>query len=240
MRRSALLLILCCGFLQPVFAQQFWEKKTYTEWSDKQVRRILENSPWAQQFTVSDVKIEIAGPQLSPKGPSRAARERGLEQNPRIIYTVQFRSAKPMRQALIRRVQIEGKYDSMATDRKAAADRRAQDFLNAPAEEIMVYIGFETNVPAYALDLQQSFSSLPPSTVPNDTFLNAGGEKLSPTSYEVVTGGVQLTFKRPQNLARTGEISLEFMSPKVGDLASTRAFVRFKLKDMVVADALEL
>ncbi len=239
-RRVAVLLALCCGVLPPLVAQQFWEKKPYTEWSEKEVRRLLENSPWAQQVTVSEVRLEVSGPSSHPKGPSQAARDRGLEQNPRIVYTAQFRSAKPLRQALIRRVQIDAKYDRMDAAKKAAADRRAQEFLNASADEIMVYVGFETNVPAFALDIQRYFSSIAPGTVPIDTFLNVGGAKLTPTSYQPVTGGVQLTFPRPANLPREGEITLEFMSPSVGDLASKRAFLRFKLKDMVLADTLEL
>ncbi len=240
MRRVALGFLVFCACLPLAYTQQFWEKKPYTQWSEKDVRRMLENSPWSQQLTISDVKIEVAGPNARPKGPSQAARDRGLEQNPRLIYTVQFRSAKPVRQALIRRVQIDGKYDQLDLNKKAAADRRAQDFLEAPADEIMVYIGFETNVPAYALDLQQYFSSLPPGTVPIDTFLNLGGAKLSPTSYHAVTGGMQLTFKRPPQVPREGDISLEFMSPKIGDLPSTRAFLRFKLQNMAVSDNLEL
>ncbi len=239
-RRTALLLVLSCALVQPVFAQQFWEKKPYTQWSDKEVRRVLEDSPWSQQLTVSNVKLEIAGPNLSPKGPTQAARDRGMEHNPRITYTVQFRSAKPIRQALIRHAQIASKYDQMDAAKKAAADQRAQEFLGVPAEEIMVYVGFETNVPAYAMDIQRAFSSLPPGTVPIDTFLNVGGNKLSPTSYQVVTGGMQLTFQRPPDLPREGDISLEFMSPQVGDVPSARAFLRFKLKNMVLAGAPEL
>lgn len=249
-KRTAVVLGLLCTCLQLASAQQFWEKKPYAEWSDKEVRRIMESSPWAQQYTVSNVKIEVPGTSkkdaspsssvLGSRGPSPGAVERGMEQNPRLVYTVQFRSAKPMRQALIRRVQIDRKYDQMDAAKKAESDRRAQEFLEGRPEEIMVYVGFETNVPAYALDVQKYFTSLPPGTVPIDTYLNVGGQKLSPTSYRAVTGGMQLTFSRPASIPQDGEISLEFISPQIGDLPVTRAFVPFNLKKMVLSGAPEI
>ena len=36
--------------LTPLMAADFWEEKKFTEWNDRQVRRILEDSPWAHQI----------------------------------------------------------------------------------------------------------------------------------------------------------------------------------------------
>lgn len=238
--RTALLPFFLCLSLQLAFGQQFWEKKLYTQWSDKEVKKMMQDSPWAQQFTVSSVQLGLTGPSYGGRGPSQAARDRGMEQNPRLVYTVQFRSAKPVRQALVRRVQIDKKYDEWDAARKAGSDRRAQEFLESPPNEIMVYVGFETNVPAYAIDVQRCFSSFPSGTVPADTFLNIGGAKLSPTSYQAVTGGVQLTFKRPANVPVNGEISLEFQSPQVGDLPAARVYVPFNLTKMSLGGGVEL
>ncbi len=34
-------------------AANFWESKSYTEWSDKEVEKLLTNSPWSQKVSVS-------------------------------------------------------------------------------------------------------------------------------------------------------------------------------------------
>jgi len=36
-----------------LYAEDFWVKKTYQEWSDKEVNRILTNSPWAKDISAS-------------------------------------------------------------------------------------------------------------------------------------------------------------------------------------------
>ena len=35
-----------------LWAADFWEKKGYTDWSEKEVKRVLTNSPWSQKVTV--------------------------------------------------------------------------------------------------------------------------------------------------------------------------------------------
>jgi hypothetical protein len=36
-----------------LFAADFWQSKPYTEWSDKEVQKILSNSPWSKEVIVS-------------------------------------------------------------------------------------------------------------------------------------------------------------------------------------------
>ncbi len=50
-----------------LMAADFWEKKKFTEWSDKEVQKMLTNSPWARA-----VDIPLAGPSLG--GGSRRGR----------------------------------------------------------------------------------------------------------------------------------------------------------------------
>jgi hypothetical protein len=42
---SVIVLFYCAA---PAPAQDFWKKKPYTEWSEKECRRLLEDSPWAK------------------------------------------------------------------------------------------------------------------------------------------------------------------------------------------------
>ncbi len=35
-----------------LWAADFWESKSYTEWSEKEVGRLMTNSPWSQKVSV--------------------------------------------------------------------------------------------------------------------------------------------------------------------------------------------
>ena len=49
-----LLLILMIGVCAiSLFAADFWQSKSYTEWSDKEVQKLLSNSPWSKEVVVS-------------------------------------------------------------------------------------------------------------------------------------------------------------------------------------------
>ena len=42
--------VLVAGTL--VQAEDFWEKKKYAEWTDKEVRQMVTNSPWARRVEI--------------------------------------------------------------------------------------------------------------------------------------------------------------------------------------------
>ncbi len=49
------------GSLSTVRAAEFWEKKDFRQWSEKECRKLLGNSPWAKQYVLSQVFIEDMG-----------------------------------------------------------------------------------------------------------------------------------------------------------------------------------
>ena len=49
MKKIALSLLLLSGCL---FAADVWQTKPFTEWTDKDLQKILNNSPWAHSFTL--------------------------------------------------------------------------------------------------------------------------------------------------------------------------------------------
>jgi len=117
-RRSLLVLLTGAGSAQAAF----WERKRFAEWSEEEVRRLLTDSPWAQVLNIP-LKLEKpepggpatwkdvpgAGPSLpdaspggmggSPVGGIGAPRPK-LPTSAQII--VRWRSALPVRQALVR------------------------------------------------------------------------------------------------------------------------------------------
>src|SRR6188474_3460784 len=72
-------------------AAAFWEEKPFTQWSEKDVEKILTESPWAGKASITHEK---AGASLGPVPDWK------------LIVTV--RSATPIRQALARRQLLAG------------------------------------------------------------------------------------------------------------------------------------
>src|SRR5579859_2148767 len=60
------------GCALTLLAEDFWLKKPYTEWADKDAARMLQNSPWAHQVTIS-----LGGPAVPNEGGRGGGRQRG-------------------------------------------------------------------------------------------------------------------------------------------------------------------
>ncbi len=120
---------LCCVVLLalasalPAAAQ--WDKKTPTEWSERETQRLLNDSPWAQTQTFSDTS-QMTGNVALSTGQSRVA------QDIHVKFRVRFLSAKPVRQAVARDMELKqkGKLEpQLAAQLKAFAAADFPDFI---------------------------------------------------------------------------------------------------------------
>lgn len=68
--RTAIAIAVLLGVALP--AADFWEKKKFSEWTEKEVNKMLSNSPWAASV---DVRI---GMQMDPMGGGRSGRGGGM------------------------------------------------------------------------------------------------------------------------------------------------------------------
>lgn len=97
-----------------VFAAEFWDKKPYTEWSEKEAWSILDSSPWTGRVSVwgtagpstrvdinkgdrTDVR-ELRG----PNSDLRKLAQIGSRESDTIVYLVRFQMADPVRRAWAR------------------------------------------------------------------------------------------------------------------------------------------
>ena len=64
LKKLSVLLLLCALCM---WAADFWTTKPFTEWSEKEVAKILSNSPWAEKVTISRRRRRGADPE-SPSG----------------------------------------------------------------------------------------------------------------------------------------------------------------------------
>jgi hypothetical protein len=105
------------GLTLPLLAQNSSSDKPYQQWTISDVEKMLNNSPWAQTKS----KVAYAGYD-SPRA------SYGNIPWPESV-TVRLHSALPIRQALMRLMQIKAKYDKMSDVDKIAFDAKQNTLL---------------------------------------------------------------------------------------------------------------
>jgi hypothetical protein len=117
-RRAILLsaLALCAALAAATsFAQtEDWQSKPYTQWTMKDVQKVLSDSPWAKT-------IARSGPTF------------GGQATPDKVYTLRLRSALPIRQGLLRLRQLKEDYDKMSDKKKAEFDEKNKALIECAA-----------------------------------------------------------------------------------------------------------
>jgi hypothetical protein len=139
--------LLLVSALAPSAVAQFWEKKDWREWSKSECEKMLNDSPWARKFqNVIVVHQSIGGPER--------------EQTPTISYVAQLRSALPIRQAVVRSMQFQAKYDKMSDAEKNSFDQQAESYLNQDfSDRVVVHIIYDSNVTVYRKNIADIWRS---------------------------------------------------------------------------------
>jgi hypothetical protein len=105
-RTAALALCAALGAISirsvGVIAADFWDSKPFTEWSDKDLQRMLTDSPWSHQVSVVMPRSPREAGDLNPGGRGGGDESgRGFPTPAaQLKVDVQWRSAQPMRQAI--------------------------------------------------------------------------------------------------------------------------------------------
>jgi len=230
--RSSILVLLV---LATLVTGQSWQKKDYRQWSEYDCRKLVTDSPWSQTYMISEVLIEpLANPST----------ERAREANPRIEYLVQFRSAYPVRRAMVRLAQINAKYDQLTADQRKQFDERTQKFLAVTnSDTAIVDVTYNSNVQVADRELARQWNSQTTQTLSNSVFLiGSGGVKVPLSGFVKGEGAArefQFVFPRqyqgqPVVTAKDKTLAIEFMHPQVQDQAPQRVYVAFKIEKMIV------
>ncbi len=217
----------------PASAQEFWQKKPYKNWSNDEVNKLLEDSPWARKQVIQGEVEATARLGISQEDTGRQA-------NPQLWYIAQIRSALPVRQAMVRRSQIAAKYDKMPEDQKKNADAQAEKFLGAEfPDTFVVYVEYGSNVQMDALELDRYWTSVRDDAIPVDLYLvTPKGERINPVKFQHVRSGIQLTFPRtyqsePLLNPNDGSFKLELPHKKIHGERDTRVLIEFKVAKMI-------
>jgi hypothetical protein len=229
-----------------LFAADPWQSKPFTEWSDKDVQKILSGSPWARSVTIgggpgdnvptpersgnrpagmnSAGDTGAMGPStIGPEGSrdrSRDAIPSGIDTGS-IVLTVLWQSAMPVKQALVRRrFGVEG---AVSVDAKKMLDENA-----------VYLISVSGLTPAMARAPQAKSEILT-----RTTLLVKGKEPLHATDILVSPSGkvTEAIFVFPKTVPFALEDKDVEFSTQLGAVVVRS---KFHLKDMVVAGALQI
>lgn len=97
-----------------------WQGKPFREWTEKEARKVITESPWARTVASSGPMVNFGGYGNNTPTPDK-------------VYIARLRSALPVRQAILRLRQIKEKYDSMSDGRKAEFDEKNKPLVECPA-----------------------------------------------------------------------------------------------------------
>jgi len=234
--------ILCA--LAAAFAQK--ADKPWTEWSKTDVQKMLEDSPWAkvqndtdtsQQFFTPTSDSRINGARTTSSDLSRAT-EGATNQAVTVKYVVRLFSARPVREALARKITLQQKLP----DEKFAGLRQFAEVKSD--NSIIVTVSIESSTDQRSSNkAMQAFASGATGTLKNNTYLQRNdGKQLFLEEY-VPPGkdgfGARFIFlrypdKKPFVDAQTTE--LRFFAQLSDNLKIDR---RFKVADMMYHGELE-
>jgi hypothetical protein len=229
--RFAVPFLLVCLAATLASGGEFWAKKPYQNWSADEARRIQEESPWATTLTLGGIQSAVT----SGDSPNNRGYRGEMETDPSISYTLQFRTALPIREAQVRVSQLNSHYDSMKPEQKAAFDAGAGKFLAATfPDRVLVAVTFHTNVENYQSFLRNYWASQSMAKLSMTVFLNTKTERLSLKGYSFKDDTFQFTFPRPAQVQPDEKISVEFVHPRINAIGEQRILQDFSLKKMLV------
>jgi hypothetical protein len=214
---------------------QFWKEKEWREWSKDETTKMLEDSPWAKKWTQGQVgEVPFGQPSMGT----------GREVRPNLYYIVQFRSARPIREAVLRQVQLGSQFKKMSDLEKKRFEEQAEEYRSRSYDEvILIHVIYGSNVQIYERDMARFWQGFPTGTVPmSANLISSRGTKVgcvrlvSPpgSAYEFELVFPRLIGGEPWITSEDKRLRVEFLHPNVGGMRSERVFVEFNLEKMAV------
>jgi hypothetical protein len=219
------------------------EMKPWTEWTLKDAEKMLKESPWAKLQVETDTSEMFYSPTSDPRmtrnAPNANARleEGATNQEMSIKYGIRFFSARPIRQAFARSIELQQKLDSEST-------ARLHQFAEIESPlSIIVAVTFESTDRRTLGKAMQAFNSAGAGTLKNKAYLErSDGKRVFLTEY-VPPGkdgfGARFIFlrnvdERPFLTSDAGEV--RFFAELTDKM---KLNMRFKVADMMLNGKLE-
>jgi hypothetical protein len=172
--------------LATTMAQKY--DKKWTEWSKKEAQDILEKSPWAQTQNDTDASEQMYSPTSAPgvngarttSNDDTRLTQGATNQATNVKYHVRFFSARPIREALIRLMEL-----GQSTKPTADAITRMHNFAEVKSEgSIIVTVLIEGSDQRSVNPVMQALNSSVVGTLKNTCYLQrADGKQLFLEEY---------------------------------------------------------
>jgi len=235
-----------------IWAAEVWDAKPFQDWTDKDVQKVVNNSPWARQTraVVGNATSIAAGRSAQPAVNDASSNDTGVTrgreaggagrmgsapndldqgaqslQQPGVPVIVRWQSALPLRQA-----QMRGKYG-----KEAATSPEAQRFLTQdPSLYVLGIAGLAGSIVSAGAGDQAKQNIMDKATL-----TVRGKASLRPIAVDFVPHGsaVDVLIGFPRTLPITLEDQEVELASQIG---SATVRYKFRLKDMVVRGKLEL
>ncbi|MCG3146411.1 MAG: hypothetical protein HONDAALG_04474 [Gammaproteobacteria bacterium] len=222
--------------------------KPWTEWSEKEVNKMLNDSAWGQTqaetntaemfFTPTTSNRNPIGnrPLDSPTGSSTNDRstQGALNQATNVNYRIRLLTARPIRQAMARRAQMQN--PQLAEQLKAFAEQSTDKF-------IVVAVDYDSTDRRLSGPVMQVFNSANTGSLKNSAYLeNKDGKRVFLQEYIApINDGMGAKFVFPRTLNNEAFVNeksgyLRFYSEMGKDI---KLNMRFKISDMMFDGKLE-
>lgn len=224
--------------------------KAWGEWSKKDAEKMLNDSPWGQTQTDTNTDQMFYSPTNDPRLGGRTTSttdsriaEGATNQAVNLKFHVRFYSARPIRQALVRLMELQQK-PSPEVEAKLTGFAELQS-----TGSIIVTVTYEANDQRASAPVMQAFNSANTGLLKNECYLErTDGKRLFLEEY-VPPGkdgfGARFIFLREldgQPFLTTETAGVRFFAQFPGaksDATGTKIDRRFKIADMMYKGALE-
>ena len=231
-KRILLCLILSLTSFAAVAQKQ---TKPYQEWSEKEVNKLLDNSPWAKTQIETDTSemffrpdgMTAGGPVTSSQRAASGANNQAVSTN----YRIRFLTARPIREALARKILLAQK-----TPNPDLAIQLSNFVEATSSNYIVVSVDFDTKDPRHRNIPAQAFAAAVLATLKSRTYLDRNdGKRVFLLSYRPPSGdnlGAKFIF--PRYVDEKPFITPDFSQVRFYSEVSSgvKLDVRFKIADM--------
>jgi|SRR5882672_6537321 len=225
-------------FLFAVVAGAQKKMKPWTEWSEKEVNKMLNDSTWGQTQTDTNTSEMFYSPNSQNSTVGSGANDRStqgaLNQATSVNYRIRLLTAKPIRQAMARRAQIQN--PQLAEKLKAFAEQQTDEY-------IVVAVDYDSTDRRLSGPTMQAFNSANSVALKNNTYLeNKDGKRLFLQQYIApINDGMGAKFVFPRKLDNELFVNeqsgfLRFYSEMAKNI---KLNMRFKIADMMYDGKLE-
>jgi hypothetical protein len=221
------------------------QKKSWTEWSKKDVEKTLNDSAWGQTQTEggsqpqsNDSAItQVAAPRSADRQISRSGESGETKPSPVVKFHVRFLSAKPVRAAFARMVLLSKSEpdENLTAQLQGFIDREIADY-------IVVSVGVEVADEKMAAPLMRAFTAATTEALQKNVYLERkDGKKLYLMEYRApIEDGMGAKFVFPRKLEGQPFLSESDSVRFVAQMSEKMKLnTRYKLSDMLYEGKLE-